>query len=91
MNKLARTKRKSLHEGRVGRHKGSCCTESEASMAGTGSVGVIGARGVISSEEESVAIGGKRSSGNGGMFGSPYFSQRQIQRSYGYHILATTL
>ena len=57
--------RKSSHEAEVGRHGISYCIESEASMDGTGSIGATGVGGVISSEEESAATGGMRSSGNG--------------------------
>ena len=71
MNRPTRARRKSLHEGRVGRHKGSCYTEFKASMAGTGSVGATGAGVVISFEEVSAATGGISSFGNGGMAGSP--------------------
>ena len=105
MNRPTREKRKSSHEGRVGRHKGFCYTKSKASVIVTGSVGAIGTggdkgscyneseacmartdlegatrdRSVISFEEDATTIGGKISSGNGAMFGSPYFSQRYIQ------------
>ena len=83
MNNYAMAGRKSSHEGSVGRHEGSCCTESEAYVAGTGSVGATGAGGVISSEEVSAAIGGRRSYGNGGITRSPNLSRRYIQKSYG--------
>ena len=71
--------RKSLHEGRVGRHKISYCTESEAFVVGIGSVGAIGVGGVISSRvEETIVgvIGCRMSSENGGTHGSPFASQR---------------
>ena len=58
MNNCAMFERNSSHEG-VGRHKWSYCTKSEVFKARTRSVGATRVGGVISSEEESAATGGK--------------------------------
>ena len=78
--------RKSSHESSVGRHKVSCYTDSEASVAGIGSVGATGVGGVISSGvEETIArvTGCRKSTGDGGSHGSPYDHQIDHQISLG--------
>ena len=45
MNRRTRVRRKSSHEGKVGRHKGFCYTKPKAFVARTGSVGAIGVGG----------------------------------------------
>ena len=76
---------KSSHEVEIGRHGDSCCTESRASVVGTGSVEAIGASGGMISTRvvgtTTRVIGGRMSFGNGGTRGSPYASQRHIQSS----------
>ena len=62
MNNCAMSERKSSHEGSVGRHEVSYCTKSEASVAGTGSVGATGDGGVISSGVEETIAGVTRGS-----------------------------
>ena len=73
------------HEAEVGRHNISYCIESEAYVAGTRlveSTRVSG--GGISSRVGGTITGvtiDRMSSRNGGTHGSPYASQRAIQKS----------
>ena len=77
--------RKSSHEVEVGRHGIFCYTKSEASLDRIGSVGATGVLGA----GISYGVGGTitkfakdiMSPRKGGIFGSPYASQRAIQTS----------
>ena len=79
------SRRKSSHEVEVGRHGKFCCTKIGASTARTRSVeSTRASKCVISSRVEGTiaeVTKDRMSSRNRGTHGSPYASQRAIQKS----------